>query len=417
MMPDVRCEACQEESIVTVDGLASRDRAHSSTLRGFPVSEYESRLDRVQRLMKHESIAALLLTTEPEIRYFSGFLTQFWESPTRPWFMVVPAVGKPLAVIPEIGAAYMSQTWIDDIRTWPSPLPEDDGVTLLAQTLRELGGRTARIGLPMGPETHLRMPLADFNRLRDKVTGAEFVDATPVVQALRLRKSRAEIARIAHVCDLVSGAFVAVAQMVREGDSERDVFRAFKIEILRRGADDVPYLVGGAGSGGYDDIISPPSDRRLQRGDVLMLDTGSLFEGYFCDFDRNFGVAHATDATRRAYDALYRATEAGLRAAHPGARCADLFAAMWHVLDAAGGSGSATGRLGHGLGMQLTEWPSLTPADQTVLQPGMVLTLEPGLTMGPGKTMVHEENIVIRDDGPELLTTRAPAELPIIMDA
>lgn len=82
--------------------------------------------------MAEGSIDALLLTTEPEVRYFSGFLTQFWQSPTRPWFLVVPATGRPVAVIPEIGEPLMSQTWIDDFRTWPSPSPDDEGVSLLA---------------------------------------------------------------------------------------------------------------------------------------------------------------------------------------------------------------------------------------------------------------------------------------------
>ena len=70
--------------------------------------------------------------------------------------------------------------------------------------------------------------------------------------------------------------------------------------------------------------------------------------------------------------------------------------------------------MGHGLGMQLTEWPSNTPTDGTVLEPGVVLTLEPGMEFAPGKQMVHEENIVIRDDGAEWLSRRAPDEMPII---
>ncbi|MCB0181136.1 MAG: aminopeptidase P family protein [Anaerolineae bacterium] len=382
--------------------------------RGFPVSEYEHRLNRAQRLMNEQGIAALLLTTEPEIRYFSGFLTQFWQSPTRPWFMVVPFWGKPIAVIPEIGAAVMAATWLDDIRTWPSPEPEDDGISLLTWTLLEVAGRTGRVGLPMGPETHLRMPLADFETLRAKTSGIELVDATPIIRALRLIKSETEIAKIAAMCDIVSDAFAALPHLIAPGDMEEAVFRTFKIELLRRGADDVPYLVGGTGPGGYEDIISPPASRPLQAGDVLMLDTGSVFDGYYCDFDRNFAIGHATDVTRRAYDTLYRATEAGLRAAQPGATCADLFATMWRELSSGSESGTSTGRLGHGLGMQLTEWPSLTPADQTVLQPGMVITLEPGLNIGPDRMMVHEENIVIRDSGAELLTRRAPIELPII---
>ena len=382
--------------------------------RGFAAGEYEERLLRVQRLMQEEGMAALLLTTEPQVRYFSGFLTQFWQSPTRPWFLVVPLQGKPVAVIPEIGAAHMGRTWLDDIRTWPAPAPEDDGVSLLAQTLNEVAGRSGRIGVPMGPETQLRMPLADFARLRDRRPGAAFVDATPIIRALRMVKSEAEIGKIAAICEIVGDAFAALPGLVAVGDPEEAAFRACQIEILRRGADDVPYLVGGAGPGGYEDIISPPSGRALQRGDLLMLDTGSVFDGYFCDFDRNFALGRVVDASRRAYEVLYRATEVGLRAARPGVTCAAVFEGMWRELaDSRSGEGTA-GRLGHGVGMQLTEWPSLTARDQTVLQPGMVLTLEPALRIAPGRMMVHEENIVIREDGAELLTRRAPGELPVI---
>lgn len=388
--------------------------SHTPLRRGFPTVEFEGRLGRAQRLMSKENVDALLLTTEPDVRYFSGFLTQFWQSPTRPWFLVVPQQGKPIAIIPEIGAAAMADTWIDDVRTWPAPVPEDDGVSLLAQTLTEVAGNAGRVALPMGPETHLRMPLADFDALRKRLPGIDFADATPLLRTLRLVKSEGEIAKIAHICDVVSGAFANLPDLITAGDTERDIFRAFTIDVLRRGADDVAYLVGGARPGGYQEIITPPSDRPLQAGDLLMLDTGSLFDGYFCDFDRNVAIGRPSDAVRRAYGRLYVATEAGLRAARPGITCADLFAAMWQELESDASPGGSTGRMGHGLGMQLTEWPSLTPADQTVLRPGMVLTLEPSTAITSGRMMVHEENVIIREDGAQLLTRRAPPALPII---
>ena len=382
--------------------------------RGFPDSEFEARLERAQALMARDGLAALLLTTEVELRYFSGFLTQFWQSPTRPWFLVVPLRGKPVAVIPEIGAEAMGRTWVEDIRTWSAPHPDDDGVTLLAATLSELAGAGGRIGLAMAQETHLRMPLADFDRLRRALPTAEFADATAILRRLRRVKSEREITKIAHVCAAVSEAFTDAPRLFFEGQSEIEAFRAFKLACLRRGVDDVPYLVGGAGPGGYGDIISPPSERPLAAGDVLILDTGSVFDGYFCDFDRNFAFGLADDAVRRAYDVAYRATEAGLAATRPGATCADLFHAMQAVLEAGGALGNDVGRLGHGLGSQLTEWPSHTAWDETPLEPGMVLTLEPGMSFAPGRVMVHEENIVIRESGPELLTRRAPPELPVI---
>jgi len=382
--------------------------------RGFPDAEFEARLARAQRLMAERAIDGLLLTTEPEVRYFTGFLTQFWQSPTRPWFLVVPGAGKPVAVIPEIGAECMARTWIDDIRTWPSPHPSDDGISLLKAALTESAGTTGRIGVPMGRETQIRMPLIDLEDVRGALSGVGFVDATDIISALRMIKSEAEIAKTAHICSIVSGAFEALPTFLRAGMTDFDAFRAFKIEILGRGADDVPYLVGGAEAGGIDDIISPPSGAVIEDGDVLMFDTGSVFDGYFSDFDRNFAFGHATDAARRAYDVVYRATEAGLEAARPGNTASDLFKVMADVLEAGGSLGSDVGRLGHGLGMQLTEWPSNTAFDGTVLQAGMIMTLEPGMSFAEGKVMVHEENLVIREAGPELLSRRAAPELPII---
>ena len=67
--------------------------------RGFPVEEFERRTAKAQAMMVGAGLGALLLTTEPEVRYFTGYLTQFWQSPTRPWFVIVPAAGKPVAVL------------------------------------------------------------------------------------------------------------------------------------------------------------------------------------------------------------------------------------------------------------------------------------------------------------------------------
>ena len=373
----------------------------------FPRAEFETRLETIQSAMRGAGLNALFFTSEAEIRYFTGFRTLFWQSPTRPWFLVVPGSGMPVAIIPEIGAELMRSAFVGDIRTWASPHPDDDGLSLLTDALRF----HARIGMMMGRETWLRMPLADFEALRAGLPGCEFTDATAMVQAQRMVKSEAEIALIGEICSIASTSFDAAPGLFREGQTLSDVFRAFKIELLKNGAEDVPYLVGGAGQGGYGDVISPPGEDRLEVGDVLMLDTGATLRGYFCDFDRNFAIGNASPAAIKAHDTLWRATEAALAAARPGATCRDLFEAMTAIV---GGNGGDVGRYGHGIGMQLTEPPSLVSFDDTVLQSGMVITLEPGIRIGPGKIMVHEENIVIRDGVPQLLTRRAPGDLPVI---
>lgn len=382
--------------------------------RGFSDAEYAARTKAVQVQMDRAGMAGMLLTTEPDVRYFSGFHTLFWQSPTRPWFLFVPAAGKPVAVIPEIGADLMRRTWITDIRTWSAPDPVDDGIGLLTDLLATYAGRGETIGLMKGHETHLRMPFGDFERLMAGLKGLVIADATGIVRGLRMVKSEAEIAKLSHICAIGSRIFAQVPGFAQEGQPLEDVFRAFRREGLAQGADDVPYLVGGADTGGYHDVISPPSRRPLARGDILMLDSGANWDGYFCDFDRNWAIGKADDASRRAYDVLWRATEAGIEAARPGATCRDLFLAMQQVIAELDDAGGDVGRLGHGLGMQLTEWPSHTHWDRTEIAENMVLTLEPSLGYGDGRIMVHEENIVVRANGADLLTKRAAPELPII---
>lgn len=385
--------------------------------RGFDRSEFVQRTARAQAAMARTGPAGLLLMTEPEVRYFSGFHTLFWQSPTRPWFLFVPAEGAPIAVIPEIGADLMRHTWIEDIRTWSAPCPGDDGISLLTELLAPLARGRERIGVMKGHETQLRMPLGDYERLMAGLAGLQVADATDLVRGLRMVKSDAEITKIAHICAIGSRSFAPLPQLAREGQPLEDLFREFRREALAQGADDVPYLVGGAAPGGYRDVISPPSRRPLATGDILMLDTGACWDGYFCDFDRNYAVGAADETSRRAYDVLWRATEAGIAAARPGATCRDLFRAMRAVIAEMDDQGGDVGRLGHGLGMQLTEWPSHAEWDSTEITENMVLTLEPSLSYGDGKIMVHEENIVIRTNGAELLTERAAPELPVLKGA
>ncbi|EBA18037.1 metallopeptidase, family M24 [Roseobacter sp. SK209-2-6] len=387
---------------------------HPAAARGFSTAEFEMRTEAAQRIMARLDLDAMLLTTEPEVRYFTGFDTIFWLSPTRPWFVVIPASGAPIAVIPEIGGPSMALTWISDIRTWLAPQPEDDGISLLSETLREVMPKGGTLGLPMGHETHVRMPAADLQRLQAGLNGITLTDATEVVRSQRMVKSEAEIAKIARMCSIASAAFEDLPKHIKAGDTERQAFAKFKIDLLQKGADDVPYLVGSSGPGGFEDVINRPSDRVIAEGDMLLLDTGALYDGYSCDFDRNFAFGHASDAAKSAYDLAWCATEAGLKAARPGITTTDLWGVMAQMLEEGGCSGHQIGRMGHGLGMQVTEWPSLMPGDETLIEAGMVLTLEPGLAFGDGKMMLHEENIVIREDGAELLTRRAAREFPII---
>ena len=386
----------------------------TAPMRGFPAQEFEARTARAQVMMQDRSLDALLVMSEPDFQYFTGFNSYFWQSPTRPWFLIIPAKGKPIAVIPSIGQNAVSQCWIDDVRIWVSPNPEDEGVRLLAETLKDIGGPHRKVGVPMGPETHLRMPANDVVDLRTALGAITLCDATDIVRTLRMAKSPLEIEKHVHICNIVSDAYDNVPNIIRSGMSERAARNAYRIDVLSRGVDSAPYVVTTSGPEGADDAIRFPTERLLRGGDVMFIDTGAEIDGYYSDFDRNFAIGSVSDATKRAYELVYHATDAGIAAAQVGSRTCDIWKAMADVLAKGGASGGSVGRMGHGVGLRNTEWPSIMATDDTVLVPGMVLAIEPGFDFALGKMMLHEENIVIRADGPQLISRRAASEIPVI---
>ncbi|MEN0042014.1 MAG: Xaa-Pro peptidase family protein, partial [Pseudomonadota bacterium] len=297
--------------------------------RGFSPAEFAARKATLQSAMDANGLDALLLTTPADIGYVTGFLTRFFESPTRPWFVIVPRHGEIIAVIPVIGEPLMRRCAVSDIRTWPAPRPDDDGVSLLGEALREVADASGTIGIPSHLETHLRMPLADFAKLRDG-SDLTFGPDHGVMATARAIKSEAEIAKIEHACAIAGRAFNRVSEIARTGVLLSEVFRRFQMLCLEEGADAVEYLAGGAGPFGYSDVISPATEAPLQSGDILMLDTGCVWDGYFCDYDRNFAIGEPNTVALDAHARLLDAMQAGFEVAKPGATAADLF----HEMDA-----------------------------------------------------------------------------------
>jgi len=381
--------------------------------KGFADEEFENRTLRAQEIMHEYELDGILLTTPQNIRYFTGYDSQFWESPTRPWFVIVPLSGKPIAIVPEIGESEFKKTWLDEIKTWPSPRPEDEGVSLLKSNLENVKKTFGQIGLEYGSEMALRMPISDFLKLKE-VVGTNLVDGSNAIWDMRMIKTNEELKKIKFVCSIASDAYNALPSTLSIGNTEREAVHKLKIDILNRGADSVPFMPGISGQGGVSQIVCGPTDRILKDGDILFIDTGSTFDGYFCDFDRNYAFGRVASDVEKVYQILWQATEIGIKTAIPGATTNDIFNAMNKVIQDGGTIGNNVGRLGHGLGLQLTEPPSHRLGEKTVIKENMVLTIEPAMEYAPGKMIVHEENIVIQEDGAELITKRAPKEIPVI---
>ncbi len=382
----------------------------------FSRQEYEARIERARALMAEAKLDAILVTAQPNLPYFSGAeLPIAWESPTRPWHLLVPRTREPVAIIPYSGEREWRETsWIGDLRMWRSPNPENEGLDIIAKSILDLPRVHGRVGFELGLESRLIMAPGDLRRVREMIRPVEMADCAVLMAKLRFVKSKAEHAHQRHICQIVSDAFADLPKLFKAGMVDADLLRALQADILLRGADKTPYMVIGSGKGGYDSTSMGPIGRKIGKGDLFQIDTGSRWGFYYSDFCRNYSVGKPSDEARRAYDTLWRATEAGIKAARPGATSSDLFRAQAKVIQGAGYAVNDIGRMGHGLGRNLTEPPSNKLGDDTVLAENATVTIEPSLAFGRGKTMVHEENLIVTPAGGKLLTTRAPREMWVL---
>ncbi|MER8868244.1 Xaa-Pro peptidase family protein [Mesorhizobium sp. M0751] len=387
---------------------------YQETDHGFPATEFQARVARAQQLMAKHCMDGLLLTSMDNIRYFVGVDSTFWESYTRPWFVLVPAAGDPIAIIPEIGRAIIEQTWMKEIRSWPSPRPEDEGTSLVVSAISDLPRRHGRVGAELGMELRLGIPVSQLNAIIGELIGVEIVDGALLIWLLRMIKSPAEVKKIKRAIDIAGAVYDEVPEFVRIGDSERKILREFRARLNAGGAGAVPTLICRSDVGGPFEITGGPRERPIADGDLLFIDTGTTFDGYFCDYDRNFQVGSATDALLFAHERVWDANEVGIKAAKPGVTAGYVFEQMAKALSSGVVDLNSNGRMGHGLGLRVTEPPSVRLEDQTVLEPGMVMCIEPALEYEPGKIVLHEETVVITEDGAQLLTPRAPKQLPPI---
>ena len=387
-------------------------------MRGFLEEEYKTRVLNLQKKMQIYNIDLTLITSPHNFRYFTGLDSYFWESPTRPWFLLISQHHDPIAVIPSIGETALKKTWIKKIYTWPSPQPEDEGISVLTETIKNILHNRGNIGCEIGKESQLRMSINDYDKLKTNLSNFKFIDASKIIWEIRMIKSKIEIEKIRKIISIASNVFDNLHKHIKLNMTEIEICNFFKRELLSNGADHTLYMSCASGNGGYDQIICDPSEKKLQNGDILIIDTGTTLDGYFCDFDRNYGFGNIKKEANDAYSTLWEASERGLEKAKPGFTCADIFNEMNSVLNKSALTSTLTsntvGRMGHGLGLQLTEPPSIMINDKTVLKENMILTIEPYYEYLPGKILVIEENILITKDGFELLTSRSPKILPII---
>ncbi len=270
----------------------------------------------------------------------------------------------------------------------------------LAPALQEAGVRTLAFE-PAG------LTVALLEGLRSGLPEVELRPLAGAVAALRRRKDAVEVAAMARACAVGDAAFARLLPQVRPGRRERELARVLEELLYRAGADGMafPPIVASGPNSALPHAL--PSDRVLERGDLVIFDFGARVAGYCADATRTLVLGPASTAQRALYHAVLETQSGAVEALRPGAGCAAVAEAAQEAVAAAGYGEYPTHSLGHGLGLAIHEAPSLRVGSEETLAPGDVATVEPGVYI-PGFGGVRiEDTVVVEEGGSRVLTTTA----------
>jgi Xaa-Pro aminopeptidase len=375
----------------------------------FTDSEFANRFARLRGELERIESDALLVTAEANFNYFTGYIAAHpWVSYSRNLIAILPRAGEPALVVPEfLSQEARDQSWIE--RVYATTEVGRAPVAAVAAALRDMGLANATIGAELGYEQRLGISYRDFEQLRDAVPAARFIDAAAAIWALRMRKSAAEVDCLREACRVTDRALERLFADLRPGTSEREIARRLGQLLLAEGADRVGWIMMTSGRGQYHRTFGVPRERVPERGDMVWLDVSAIVNGYGADYDRAGVIDGPTSEQVALQAAVHEATMTGIDVIRPGMPMRAVVAVVSDALARAGLQRLDAGRIGHGLGLQSSEPPDVALGDATVLEPGMVFTVEPAIVREHGIYQV-EQNVVVTETGCEILS-RAPYEL------
>jgi len=383
----------------------------ASPLTDFPVAEYLDRVRRVQALMGERGLDAILVSEPSNYRYFAG-----WDQPfgapwngyilTRPFLCVIPRNGDAVTLVhASFEKAANRCTWISDVRAWSSLPFRGDYIADLLKSMG-LGGR-AQIGLELGEEQRIGFPVQAFLDMSRDLPNTKFVDCADILWRLRLKKSLAEIECVRKACSILHEAYEKMFATVKPGSTEKDVDFHLRRNMTVEGGQGPNFAFPAIFPGGV--IAQTPSDRALQAGDVLWIDAGAVYMGYRSDFSRMGVVGKPAAEVQETYTAVREITAATISGIRPGMTATEVTQLCNKESEKRGMPPKAAGRIGHGIGLTSGEPPSIMVGDDTVLEPGMVFTVEPGVLRDYGY-FVLEEIVAVTESGVDVLTSRSKPE-------
>jgi Xaa-Pro aminopeptidase len=362
-----------------------------------PPLETAGRIERLQARFAAADVDALLVTHLPNVRYLTGF--------TGSAGMVLVGAGG--AVLVSDGR-YATQA-TEQIAASGADVRVEIGATqstqreLLDAAIRDAG--YTRLGLEAEA-----ISWASQRRFADGFTSVELVPTDDLVETLRRIKEPAEIARVHDACAIGDEALAAVVPRLSSRPTEREIALALEVEMRDRGAsgNSFPPIVAAGPNGAMPH--ARPSERRIERNELVVLDFGCIVDGYCSDMTRTVSIGDPGPDATRIFDVVTASQQAGRDAVRAGVACADVDRACRDVIEAAGWGDAFSHSTGHGVGIEIHEAPRVASTASDTLAAGYVVTVEPGVYL-PGVGGVRiEDTVVVTEDGADVLTN-FPKEL------
>ena len=394
---------------VSLSGLAGRAVAKIAELKPMtlppPISRDErlARLGKARALMQKAGIGAVLVESGPSLDYFTGI--QWWRS-ERLTGAVIPAQGDPIIVTPFFEGPSIREM-LDvpaEVRTWQE---DEEPLKLVADFLKERGAA----GSPIGFEETNRFWIMD--RLKRQLPGASIVSANPVVRALRMLKTSAELALMQSAADITVAAFRAMAPEIREGMTPADLNKLYVAGVTTLGGSTDGGLILLGEAAAYPHGSGKP--QHVRKGEVVLLDCGCSVHGYQSDISRTF--VFGTDPSpeqRKVWEQMRRGQDIAMAAAKVGAPAGSVDDAVRSAYESWGYGPryklpGTSHRTGHGIGMEGHEPVNLVHGEMTPLAPGMCFSNEPGIYL-PGKFGIRLEDCFhMTPAGPKWFTVPPPS--------
>jgi Xaa-Pro dipeptidase len=363
------------------------------------------RLEKLVELLDAASLDAVALNPGPSLTYLTGLHFHLMERPT---VFLVSRAGDTALVLPVLEEGKLSSV-SGDMKAFPfgdDPAAWQGAFDDACEAIRLSDGK---IGVE---PTKLRF--LELRHLQEAAPRAEIVGAGDLFARLRLQKTPEEIDSMKRAAQIAQRALLETLKELREGLSEKAIANELVVQLLRGGSDpSLPFHPIVALGENSANPHATPTERALSPGDVLLVDWGASFAGYFSDITRTFTFGEVDPELLEIGRVVLAANRAGRQAGRPGLDAGAVDRAARKVIVQAGYGSAFIHRTGHGLGLEAHEAPYIYAENELTLTQGMTFTVEPGIYLSGKGGVRIEDDVVVREAGLESLTDLPRRVLPL----